>query len=415
MERHQRRAQADRLQRHKSLLEIALSFLAGARAAPALVGTVLGMLPPALIGALAPQIGDDLALDERGIGLVVAGFFAVSSLGSTAAGGLVAIHGWRKALTAVGLLAGLGALFVVLSQGRIGWIVIGLICGALANALAHPAASESIVLVVAAERRGISFAVKQAAVPGASLLAGASLPLFAGVDWTYSFLAIVMLGVLLMALCIGVRSRETFQPSSEPRGRPPRTVERSSLRVLCIAAAMAAGGSTATASFFVLFAVETGESIAVAGMLLAGGAASSICTRLVVGRAADRRTGGHLKVVSYMMTVGALGMVVLANASGVPFLCVGLALATGIGWGWNGLFHHGTMRLYSANAAEVAGVLHMWIFAGGILGPTAFGFVAAQLGISFGWYVSAALLAVSAVLLQRFRALYAGRNVPPDW
>ena len=58
----------------------------------------------------------------------------------------------------------------------------------LANAVSHPAANLSLAREVPAGRQGLSFGIKQAAIPVATLLAGLAVPTIAvTLGWRWAF------------------------------------------------------------------------------------------------------------------------------------------------------------------------------------------------------------------------------------
>src|SRR5680860_503002 len=149
----------------------------GARhAVSALVATTVGVLPAFLFAGLAPLIREDLGFDARWIGIGVACYFAVSSLGSVPGGRLGERLGsqhamWVGIAVSASVLAGLGlfardvsTLLVLLGRAGIG------------NAIIQPAANLALARGVVSGRQCLAFGFKQAAIPAASGIGGFAVP-----------------------------------------------------------------------------------------------------------------------------------------------------------------------------------------------------------------------------------------------
>jgi MFS family permease len=198
-----------------------------------------------------------------------------------------------------------------------------------------------------------------------------------------------------------------------PLGR----LQLAALGLLAVAFALGVGAATALASFLVEAGVHDGLSRGAAGLLAALGGGSGIVARVVVGFAADRRGGRHLRVVAAMLACGAVGYALLAVGSAAA-LAAGAVLAYGLGWGWNGLFNFAVVRTHPGAPGRATGITQAGGRIGGVLGPLAFGFVAAGVSFRLAWAATAvaALLAAGGMLLGRRLVLAAraaaGTGVP---
>jgi MFS family permease len=134
------------------------------------------VLPAFLTGGLAVQLRGELAFGTGALGLAVAAFFATSSLASAVMGRVVERIGSHSGmrLAAIGSSAALlGVALLARSwTGLVGCLVVG----GLANAVSHPATHLSLAREVPAGRQGLSFGIKQAAIPVSTLLAGLAVP-----------------------------------------------------------------------------------------------------------------------------------------------------------------------------------------------------------------------------------------------
>ena len=74
---------------------------------PALVATIVAMLPTFLTAALVVQIGIDTGLTVAGLGVIISLFFGMAALVSPTAGHLSERVGWAKGLRISTLLSAL--------------------------------------------------------------------------------------------------------------------------------------------------------------------------------------------------------------------------------------------------------------------------------------------------------------------
>jgi MFS family permease len=117
-----------------------------------------GVLPAFLTDGLTVQVREELGFGAATLGLVVAAFFAFSSLASTVIGRVVERIGAHRGmrLAAVGS-ATTSLLGITLFAGSWAGRVVCLVLGSLANAVSHPATNLSLVREVPAGRKGLSF------------------------------------------------------------------------------------------------------------------------------------------------------------------------------------------------------------------------------------------------------------------
>jgi predicted MFS family arabinose efflux permease len=268
-------------------------------------------------------------------------------------------------------------------------------------------------------RQGIGFAVKQSAMPGASLVAGLALPLIAltlGWRWVFVGGAALALGAL-----VGIRRAVPPVMTPVPRAGgvpagpaagpgPPLAV----LVLLALAAAMATGAAVTLGGFFVESSVDAGVAVGTAGLAFAAGSVLSIVVRLVVGAAADRREGNLLGVVAVMLVLGAAMSVVFTWRAPLLHL-VGVPLAFGAGWAWPGLFNLSVVRASPDRPGRATGITQTGTYVGGAVGPIVFGSVAQAAGYTAAWWLAAALgvVAAGAVLVARARIVGGLRSSGP--
>ncbi|MEU6700245.1 MFS transporter [Pseudonocardia sp. NPDC046786] len=361
-------------------------------AAGAVTVTTVSVLPVFLTGALAVQLSADLGFDPAGLGLVVALYFGVSALFSLPVGMVVERVGSR--VTSRIAVAGAAVLMAAMAVGARSYLslVALLLCGAWCNVMGQLSSNLTLARTVPAHRMGLSFGVKQAAIPAATLLAGLAVPVVAltiGWRWAYAIGAVLALAAL--AACPRVDATPAARPVKGDRAT-------GALAVIGVAAGLAAGTATALGIFLVASAVDRGIDPGLAGLMLTMGSIVGLTIRMLHGWLADRRTGGHVAVVAGSLAAGAIGFVLLA-VPGTPALVVGVVLAFGLGWAWPGLLQFAVVRLNPSAPAAATSIVQLGVYAGGFAGPILFGWLATHEGFPTAWSVNAGVMLVSAVLM----------------
>ncbi len=158
--------------------------------AGATVTTIACVLPVFLVGGLAVQLGDELGFSPAGLGLAVSVYFGVSALASVPSGALVERYGPAPVARA-GVLLSAGSMLAVAALARSYPLLVALLAvGATANALGQLASNAALAARVPTRRQGLSFGVKQAAIPVSTLLAGVAVPTVAlTAGWRWAFVA----------------------------------------------------------------------------------------------------------------------------------------------------------------------------------------------------------------------------------
>lgn len=378
----------------------------GARAVVGAVAvTTVTVLPVFLTGGLAVQISAELGFDPAGLGLVVALFFGISALASLPCGWLVERYGsgTTSRLAVLGAAAVMAA--VALFARSYPALVAILLGSAWCNVLGQLSSNLTLSRYAPAGQLGLSFGIKQSAIPTATLLSGAAVPAVAlTVGWRWAF----AVGAALALAALLVAPRE-----ATGRERTPATPgERATgaLSVIGLASGLAAGSCTALGIFLVASAVDRGIDPGTAGLTLTLGSVVGLTLRLVHGWAADRRSGGHIAVVAASLALGAGGLVLLA-VPGTPALVVGTVLGFGFGWAWPGLLQFAVVRLNPSAPAAATSIVQVGVYGGGFLGPVGFGFLATHFSFPTAWLVGAATMLVAAVLMVAGRRMLAIHRV----
>jgi MFS family permease len=360
-----------------------------------------GVLPAFLTGGLAVQVRGELDFGAAAFGVAVAMFFITSSLASAVMGRLVERIGAHRGmrLAAAGSAASLlgVALLATSWAGLVGCLVLG----GLANAVSHPATNLSLAREVPAGRQGVSFGIKQAAIPAATLLAGLAVPGIAvtlGWRWAFAGGAALALAVASLVPANGASGDVVSRPK-EAREKDARVAP---LVLLAVGIGLGATATTPLGAFIVESSVASGLRVETAGLLLALGSAVNIVVRIAFGHLADGMSGGRLLLVAAMLGIGVMGFVLLATGESALIL-PGALLAFGIGWGWPGLFNFAVVKTSPGAPAAATGITQTGASGGAALGPLVFGLVVEAASYDVAWLVSGAvaLVALVAILIGR--------------
>ncbi|MCM3849884.1 MFS transporter [Pseudonocardia sp. DR1-2] len=358
----------------------------------AVVVTTASVLPVFLTGALSVQLSRDLAFDPSGLGLVVALYFGVSALCSLPVGMVVERVGSR--VTSRIAVVGAAVLMAALALGARSYValVVLLLCGAWCNVMGQLSSNLTLARSVPAHRMGLSFGVKQAAIPAATLLAGLAVPAVAlTVGWRWAYGIGALLALAALSACPRTDARPAARTGSGDRAT-------AALAVIGAASGLAAGTATALGIFLVASAVDRGIDPGLAGLMLTLGSVVGLSVRMLHGWLADMRSGGHVAVVAASLAAGAGGFLLLA-VPGTPALVVGVVLAFGLGWAWPGLLQFAVVRLNPSAPAAATSIVQVGVYAGGFAGPIVFGSLATHAGFPTAWTVNAVVMLVSAALM----------------
>ena len=376
----------------------------------AMATTVMVVAPLHLLGAMAVLVRDDLEFDTASLGLTFAMFNVGGIVASIPGGNLAERLGPRRSMITAGALTAAAALSIALLARSWWHLSAAMAVAGMANGMGQPAASLVISRGVRSHRQGLAFGMKQAAVPLAGILSGVSVPVIGltiGWRWAYAGIA---LGVVAIAALAPVASQPTdpastsTEPTSAPPGSPSTPIRRERgarvAPVMLVAFAFGSASATTIPAFLAETASDAGYSRSFAGLAVASGSTIGLISRLGVGVFADRRQGGHLKVVAAMLAIGTLGSIGLAygHTSNALFL-IGSAIAYGAGWGWPGLYLYAIVRLHPDRPGAASGQAQAGGTVGALLGPLAFGWLVTVTDFRVGWLVMAATGATASALI----------------
>ena len=366
----------------------------------ALTTTVAVALPVFLVGGLAVQVSDDLRFSPAGLGLAVAAYFGASALASLPAGALVERYGAAR-ISRYGIALSAASMIGIAVAAHALWSLVAILAlGAGANAMGQLASNTSLSRHVPTGRQGLSFGVKQAAIPVSTLLAGAAVPTVAlTLGWRWAF----VLGGLLAVAALPLVPADP--PGSEMSRETETERATSALVVIGLAATLAAASANALGTFLVDSAVARGIAPGPAGLSLTLGGAVCVTARVFGGWQADRRPRRQVGVIAGLLAFGAVGLALLAVPGPIP-LIAGVVLGFGLGWSWPGLMNFAVVRLHPQAPAAATSITQTGVYAGGCVGPLGLGAVAALTDYPTMWIVAAvAMVSAAALMLLGSRML----------
>lgn len=361
-----------------------------------------GALPGFLTGGVSVQLRAELGFGERGLGFAVGAFFAAAAVSSALLGRTAERLGPSASMRLSAASSAVALLGVAATARSFTVLLLWLAVGGVANALAQPAANLFIATTMPAERLGMAFAVKQSGIPAATLLGGLAVPTIAlTVGWRWAFVAGA---VLPIAGALTLPGTGHQRPTAADARRHRAEVPLRPLVVLAFGIGFGAAAAGTLGAFLVNAAVDAGIGEGPAGLLVSLGSAIGITVRLFAGRRADRRGGGHLRVVSLMLIAGSVAYGLYATQ--VPWvLLLATPLAFGAGWGWPGLFNLAVVRAHPSAPGAASGITQTGTYAGAVLGPVVFGAVVEAASYRAAWLLAAGFALAGAATIAAGRTL----------
>lgn len=356
-----------------------------------------GVLPLFLTGAMSVQVGRDFSLDAAHIGLILAGYAAMSFLFSAPLGARVGRLGITRALRLAALASAVALTAAALAPTSVALAVAVALAG-LANALGQTASNALVAARVPEARFGLAYAIKQSAIPLSILIGGLAVPTVAlTLHWRAAYGLAVLIAVTAVLL---VPPR--VMPVAGRAERPVPDRERAATWLLSGGLVAAVVAATSIGAHAASSAVAIGFSEATAGALVAAGGLAGLAVRIAAGIRADRVQGGALVAAAVLCVMGAAGWLLMASL--VPALFVmGLLAANAFGWGWPGLVHLAVARRFPESTAAASGITQTGVALGLLLGPPLVGYVAVSEGWRWAWIGAAAAALVGAAVIVSAR------------
>lgn len=376
--------------------------------------TGVAVLPVYFVGALAVQMQQELGFGESGLGAALASFFAASAMSSVPMGRLAERLGPVRSTILSATFSGTALLGIGVLARSWALLMLFMLVAGVGNGMAAPAANLGLTRLIRYERWGAAFGIKQAAVPGAALMAGISLPVIGlTIGWRWTFVVWLAAPLALIASMSRLRWVEQSRTAKalHARPRPARLGVRQSaggflgLVLLALGGGLGAAAANSLGGFLVSGLVAATVAPPTAGLLLALGSVSSVVVRAVVGWAADRAGSAGLVITSAQCGLGAIGFLMLGFGRTTPVILAGTVVAFAAGWGWSGVYTMAVIKLNPGAPAAMSGVMHAGTYAGGVFGPLAFGIVVERFSYTTAWTAGAISLSASAGLMLSLHLL----------
>jgi MFS family permease len=358
---------------------------------------------------LVPEIGRDLGVAPKLIGVFVGLMYAGAMSASLASGGFIHRFGAIRVSQACVLLCagGLGAiaalpptLLPVLAAAA---VLIGLGYGPIT-----PASSQILVRTASPARMALTFSIKQTGVPLGAALAGAVLPIVAlRIGWREGFAAVAALGIVIAIAAQTVRAGldagrlRTHSLSFEGVVTPLLRVLRTpALAELAFTGLVYAALQVCLMSFLIIYLTESlGFSLVAAGFALTAANIGGIVGRIVWGAIADHFVPPRILLGLIGVIAGGSAWLTVAFSAQWPTVAT-LAVCIVFGMtaiGWNGVQLAEVARNAPAGQeGAITGASGFITFGGVLIGPPAFALISALTG---GYRVGFAIFGTIAIAI----------------
>lgn len=366
-----------------------------------------------VLPTIAPKLAESLGVSPVLIGYQVSLTFGVAMVASVY-GGPVVLR-WGSALTtqvSMGLCAIGTALFAL---PHTGFIALGSAAVGAAMGLASPAAAHLLVEYTSPERRNLTFSIKQTGVPLGGVVIALTAPALAvSVGWQWSLAMIAALSVVVLLLIEPYRKAwdSDRKPAGglrkESFGGVPLVWREESLRWISLASVLFSGIQRCLLTFMVIYLVaEGGYGLIEAGVMLSVAQIGGSVSRVPWGWLADRLKSSLavLTIICAIIIVSSMALVALEAGWPRSLVYVLFFVLGASTLGWNGVFHAECARLSPPGMASlVAGATAFFVFAGVLVGPSAFALayeVIGTYGRTYSLMVVAGAVTLGLLLLAR--------------
>ena len=345
---------------------------------------------------LAPEIGRDLGVAPKLIGVFVGLVYVGSMAGSLASGGFIERYGAIRVSQVCVLMCAGGVALVAGATTMPVILVPTLVLAALVIGLGYgpitPASSQVLARTAPPSRMALTFSIKQTGVPAGAALAGALLPAATlALGWHAAFALVAMLGLGIALVAQTARSALDTERSSRltldvaaifaPLGRVLGTP---ALRELALTGFVYAALQVCLMSFLVVYLTETlAFTLVAAGLALTAANLGGIVGRIAWGAIADARVAPRALLGLIGVAAGVCGWLTAAFGALWPMgailaVCIAFG-ATAIGW--NGVQLSQVARHAPAGqVGAITGACGFITFAGVVVGPPTFALIATLTG-----------------------------------
>jgi MFS family permease len=373
------------------------------------------------VSVLAPEIGRDVGIAPKLVGVFVGIVYAGSMLASLVSGMFIERHGAIRVSQVCVLLCAAGILTMAAGTAFSATALVSLVIAPVVIGLGYgpitPASSHILARTAHPSRMALTFSIKQTGVPAGAALAGAALPFLAlQMGWHLALAAVAVLGIPVMLLSELVRKSldvgraQSSLPSIAGLLGPLRELlAAEAMRELAITAFLYAALQVCLVSFIVVYLTESLRySLVAAGLVLTVANVAGVVGRIAWGGFADfhlapRELLGWLGLAAGLCAFAAAGFGVSWPTTAILATSAVFG-ATAIGW--NGVMLSEVARLAPANrVGAITGAFGFVTFGGVMVGPPVFALVSALTGdYRYGFATFGSFAAGSGVwLLARRR------------
>jgi len=339
------------------------------------VVTMSGLSVP----VLAPEASAAIGIDPRYVGIFSAVVYALATITSPIAGGLVARYGGVRVVQASVVSAALG--LVLFALGHPAAVLLAAFAIGCGVGPVTPASSHILARQTPPALQPLAFSIKQTGVPNGGMLAGlVAPPLVLAFGWRGA--AIALAAICLLAALSLEPLRAWLDADRRADGRRARMQIRAPLalilanrplRRLALASFVFSATQLSVSAFLVVYFTERlGLTLTAAGIAYAFAQGGGIVGRIAWGTLAEQVIPSRYLVVllGFATTASLACLALLGDALTFPML---LALASVLGAtaiGWTGLYLAEVARLAPpGRAAEATGGAMFMTFAGVVFGP----------------------------------------------
>lgn len=355
---------------------------------------------------MAPVAGPAIGFSPSAVGYYIAVVYLGSMIGSAAAGGWVARFGPIRVSQ-----AGLALCLAGLALAATAWpplVLLGAFIVGLGYGPATPASSVILVRAAPPARFSLIFSIKQTGVPAGGVLAGVLVPaLVLAAGWQWGAIAI---GAVCLALAVSIdatraRYDRELNPAAPASLRSALAslgmiVRTPRLREMAVTSFIYGGVQITLVAYLVAFLTGSfGQSLVLAGLVMAVSQAASVVGRIAWGVIADRVLSRRAMLGLLGLGMGASAIATLAAGPGwpVPVLFAFAAVFGATAVGWNGVFLAEIARIVpSGQVSQATGACLFFTFLGVVVTPPAFN---ALLGLGASYAIAYAVLGAPALVI----------------
>ena len=356
---------------------------------------------------LAPELGRDLGIAPKWVGVFIGLTYAGAMIASLVSGGLIRRYGAiRVSQVCVAVCATGIAIVAVVPPAALPLLVVAAIGMGLGYGPITPASSHVLARTTPASRMSLVFSIKQTGVPAGTALAGALLPgLALTLGWRGACVGVAIVGIVVCAAAQSMRApldadRRPDAPISVAGAFAPLAIvfrHRALTELTLISCAYAAVQVSLT-TFLVVYLTEALQwTLVSAGFALTAATVGGVVGRIGWGALADRTRSARVVLATIGLLAGACATLMALAGPQWPVATVVIlsAIFGATAIGWNGVQLAELARQAPAGQVGlVTGAGGFVTFAGVVAGPPLF---AALAGITGSYSSGFALAAIASI------------------